>query len=122
MVVMATRSAVHDVVAAARRAHRPLPSVSTDGLDVGPRVQLSVRMPDRLRAAVAETAAAQGCSVTDYVVDALARALRRDNDSTWAIREALLDEVRPELSLAVTDLADEVDAIDRDEASWQSRP
>ena len=93
-----------ETIDAARRAapSRP-PSIGTVGLDDGPEVQLSVRVPEALRAAVAATAAAEGMTVTAFVAQALRQAVTEANDSFTGLAAELSRGLRAELRSAVED-------------------
>lgn len=89
-------------IEAARRAepiggHRP----DTSTLDSGPEVQVSVRVPESLRSAVASTATAQGMTVTAFVERALHRAVIEANDSFAGLAADLGRRVRAEIRSAI---------------------
>ena len=69
----------------------------------GPEVQLSVRVAEGLRSAVASTAKAQGLTVTAFVERALHRAVVESNDSFAGLVADLARNVRAELRSAIED-------------------
>jgi len=69
----------------------------------GPEVQLSVRVAEGLRSAVASTAKAQGLTVTAFVERALHRAVVESNDSFAGLAADLARNVRAELGSALED-------------------
>jgi hypothetical protein len=75
----------------------------TSPLRGGPQVQLSVRVAEGLRSAVASTASAQGLTVTAFVERALHRAVVESNDSFAGLATHLARNVRAELRSAIDD-------------------
>ena len=69
----------------------------------GPEVQLSVRVAEGLRSAIASTANAQGLTVTAFVDRALRRAVVESNDSFAGLAADLARNVRAELRSAIED-------------------
>ncbi len=108
-----------DAIEAARRGtpaqEGPL---DTSALHDGPEVQLSVRVAEGLRSAVASTANAQGLTVTAFVERALRRAVVESNDSFVGLAADLERNVRAELRSAIEDGAyrEAVAEVDREEA------
>jgi hypothetical protein len=104
----------------AARAAAPPPGRSLDplGLDEGSEVQLSVRVPEGLRTAVASTAAARRMTVTAFVESALRRAVTDANDSFAGLATELARRVRAEIRSAIDDgtYRDIADAVGREEA------
>ena len=93
-----------DAIELARRgtpAQQGLPD--TSALHDGPEVQLSVRVAEGLRSAVAATANAQGLTVTAFVERALHRAVVETNDSFAGLAADLARNVRAELGSAIED-------------------
>ena len=84
----------------------------------GPEVQLSVRVAEGLRSAVASTANAQGLTVTAFVERALHRAVVESNDSFLGLAADLARNVRAELRSAIADGAyrEAAAAVERQEA------
>jgi len=95
-------SAFSDAIEA---AHRATPAregpPDTSALHDGPEVQLSVRVAEGLRSAVASTAHAQGLTVTAFVERSLRRAVVESNDSFAGIAADLARNIRTELRSAV---------------------
>jgi hypothetical protein len=77
--------------------------LNTSALHDGPEVQLSVRVAQGLRSAVASTASAQGLTVTAFVEQALHRAVVESNDSFAGLAAELARNVRAELRSAIDD-------------------
>lgn len=108
-----------DAVEAARRGtpaqERPL---DTSALYDGSEVQLSVRIAEGLRSAVASTANAGGLTVTAFVERALQRAVIEANDSFAGLAATLAGNVRAELHSAIKDGAyrEAVSEVEREEA------
>ncbi|HVA43187.1 MAG TPA: hypothetical protein VNF50_06880 [Acidimicrobiales bacterium] len=97
-------SRFEEQIEAARRAASSRPqSLGTSPLDVGPAVQLSVRLPATLRAAVASTAAVQSMTVTAFVTHALRLAISEANDSFVGLAAELSRNLRAELRSAIED-------------------
>jgi hypothetical protein len=93
-----------DAIEAARRSSaRSGQPFNTSSLGVGPEVQLSVRVPEGLRSAVASTAAAQTMTVTAFVEQALRRAVIEFNDSFAGLAADLERNVRAEIRSTVED-------------------
>lgn len=84
----------------------------------GPRVQLSVRVSEELRSAVASVADARGLTVTAFVEGALQRAVVEASDSFAGLAAELGRNLRAELASAVEDGAYRQAAaeVDREEA------
>jgi hypothetical protein len=84
------------------------------------QVQLSVRVPERLRSSVTSTAKAQGLNVTTFVEQALQRAVTEANESFAGLAAELARNIRSELRSAVEDGAYREAAADveRQEARW----
>lgn len=78
-------------------------SLDTASLRDGREVQLSVRVPEGLRLAVASTAAVQGMTVTAFVERALRRAVIESNDSFAGLAAELARHVRDELHSLIGD-------------------
>jgi hypothetical protein len=93
-----------DAIEAARRSDtvREDP-LDTSALDGGREVQLSVRVAEGLRSAVASAANAQGLTVTAFVERALHRAVVESNDSFAGLAARLARNVRAELRSALED-------------------
>jgi hypothetical protein len=93
-----------DAIEAARRAastrEHPLDTSSLNG---GPEVQLSVRVSEGLRSAVASTAAAQQMTVTAFVDRALHQAVIEANDSFAGLAADLSRNVRAEIRSTIED-------------------
>lgn len=85
------------IEAARRRTPAQEGALDTSALHDGPEVQLSVRVAERLRSAVASTANAQGLTVTAFVERALYRAVVESNDSFAGLAADLARNVRAEL-------------------------
>jgi hypothetical protein len=93
-----------EAIEAARLSSPPRnQTVDTLHLDAGPEVQLSVRMPENLRAAVASTAAARRTTVTAFVAGALRRAVVEANDSFGGLRDELSRHAIAEIRSVVDD-------------------
>jgi hypothetical protein len=91
-----------DAIEAARSAAPPGKGLlHVAGHDDGSVVQLSVRVTEGLRSAVASTAAAQGMTVTAFVEQTLRRAVTEANDSFAGLAAALALNVRAELRAAI---------------------
>lgn len=116
---MAVMSRFADAVEAARRG-APVEQVllDTSTLHDGPEVQLSVRVAEGLRSAVAATANAQGLTVTAFVERALERAVVEANDSFAGLAATLARELRAELHAAVKggQYREAASEVDREEA------
>jgi len=101
---MGSMSRFADAIEAARRGtlaqEGPL---DTSALHNGPEVQLSVRLAEGLRSAVASTANAQGLTMTAFVERALHRAVVESNDSFAGLAADLARNVRVELRSAIED-------------------
>jgi hypothetical protein len=116
---MGSMSRFADAIEAARRStpanEGPLDTLA---LQDGPEVQLSVRVHDGLRSAVASTANAQGLTVTAFVERALHRAVVESNDSFAGLAADLAHNVRAELRSAVEDGAyrEAAAAVEREDA------
>ncbi len=84
----------------------------------GREVQLSVRVAEGLRSAVASTASAQGLTVTAFVERALQRAVVEARDSFVGLAADLARNVRAELRSAIEDGAyrEAAAAVEREEA------
>ncbi len=91
-------------------------------IDDGPAVQLSVRIPEGLRSAVAATAAAKNQTVTAFVDLALRRAVSVANDTFAGMAADMLDNLRRELAEAVAngEYAEAAQAVDRAEAEAEA--
>ena len=116
---MRLMSRFSDAVEEARRAspaHKG--GVDTSTLHDGPQVQLSVRVNEGLRAAVAATASAGSMTVTAFVERALQRAVEEANDSFAGLSAALTRNMRAELHSAITDgsYREAANEVDREEA------
>ena len=79
------------------------PSLDTSSLHDGPEVQLSVRVPEGLRTAVASTAAARAMTVAGFVERALQRAVIESNDSFAGLAADLARNVRAEMHSMIGD-------------------
>ncbi|MDE3204890.1 MAG: hypothetical protein KGQ66_11830 [Acidobacteriota bacterium] len=90
----------------------------TSTLHDGPEVQLSVRVAEGLRSAVASTASAQGLTVTAFVEQALQRAVAEASDSFVGLAADLARNVRAELRAAIEagDYREAAAAVEREEA------
>lgn len=77
--------------------------LDTSSLNDGPEVQLSVRVPEGLRSAVASTAAVQAMTVTAFVERALQRAVVESNDSFAGLAADLTRNVRTEIRSTIED-------------------
>lgn len=86
-----------------RAAPATPPTVDTAALDRGPVVQLSVRVPDALRTAVASTAAAQAVTVSAFVEAALRNAVADANDSFAGEAAELTGLLRAEIAAVIAD-------------------
>lgn len=108
-----------DAIEAARQGV-PVPktTVSTSTLQDGPEVQLSVRVPQGLRSAIASTANAQSLTVTTFVERALRRSVAEANDSFAGLAADLARHVRAELRSAIDEGAysDAAAEVEREEA------
>jgi hypothetical protein len=97
-------SRFEEQIKAARRAASSRPqSLATSSLDDGPEVQLSVRLPETLRAAIASTAAAESMTVTAFVTRALRLAISETNDSFVGLAADLSRNLRAELRSTIED-------------------
>jgi hypothetical protein len=117
---MAIVSRFADAIDAARSAaptaDYPEPAAA---FDYGPEVQLSVRVPEGLRSAVASTAAAQKMTVTAFVDRALRSAVTEANDSFAGLAADLARNVRAELRAAIDDgTYREASAAVEQEGAW----
>jgi small-conductance mechanosensitive channel len=88
----------------------------------GEEVQLSVRLPAGLRAAVAEVAARRKQSVTAFVTETLERAVQEAADPFAALAAELARQTRAVLAEAVdsrayAEAAGQVDAAERESAA-----
>ena len=88
----------------------------------GDEVQMSVRLPAGLRAAVAEAAGRRQKSVTLFVIEILERAVREESDPFTGLAADLAGHTRALLAEAVgagryAEAAAEVDAAERDSAA-----
>lgn len=93
-----------EAIEAARRGAPPQGQLlDTSALHDGPEVQMSVRVAEGLRSAVASTANAQGLTVTAFVERALRRAVVESNDSFAGLAADLERNVRTVLRSAVED-------------------
>jgi hypothetical protein len=108
-----------DAIETARRG-APARAIAPDmsALHDGPEVQLSVRVAEGLRSAVASTANAQGLTMTAFVERALHRAVVESSDSFAGLAAHLARNVRAELRSAVEDGAyrEAAAAVEREEA------
>lgn len=108
-----------DAIEAARgNAATRRPSLDTSSLNGGPEVQLSVRVPEGLRSAVASTAGFQALTVTAFVARALERAVIEFNDSFAGLAADLASNVRAEIRSTVEDntYRSAATEVDREEA------
>lgn len=108
-----------DAIDAARRGTPAQQgALGTPGLHDGPDVQLSVRLAEGLRSAVATAARAQGLTVTAFVERALGRAVVESNDSFAGLAADLARNVRAELRSAIEDGAyrEAAAEVEREEA------
>lgn len=116
---MASMSRFSDAIEAARGS-TPAQTAppDTSALHDGSEVQLSVRVAEGLRSAVASTAKAQGLTVTAFVERALHRAVAESNDSFAGLAADLARNVRAELRSAIDDGAyrDAAAEVEREEA------
>ncbi|MGH9095351.1 MAG: hypothetical protein ACRDXE_09350 [Acidimicrobiales bacterium] len=83
----------------------------------GPEVQLSVRLPAGLRAAVTEAASRRGQTLTAFVSEILRHAVVADADPFLGMATDLADQIRAALGAAVADgdyatVAAEVDSAE----------
>ena len=88
----------------------------------GEQVQLSVRLPEGLRAAVADVAARRGQSLTAFVIETLERAVREASDPFAGLAAELARQTRVVLAEAVdsgayAEAAAEVDAAEQESAT-----
>jgi hypothetical protein len=88
----------------------------------GEEVQLSVRLPAGLRAAVADVAARRKQSVTSFVTETLERAVYEASDPFVALAAELARQTRAVLAGAVdsgayAEAAADVDAAERESAA-----
>src|SRR5271169_600584 len=116
---MGSVSRFADAIEVARRgnpAQEGPPAMSA--LYDGPEVQLSVRVAEGLRSAVASTASAQGLTVTAFVERALHRAVVESNDSFAGVAADLARNVRAQLRSAIDDGAyrEAAAEVEREEA------
>ena len=108
-----------DAIEAARRGMPPQQgTLGTSELHQGPEVQLSVRVAEGLRSAVATAANAQGLTVTAFVERELRRAVVESNDSFAGLAADLARNVRAELRSAIEDGAyrEAAAEVEREEA------
>lgn len=108
-----------EAIETARREVSSQPrSIDTASLHDGPEVQLSVRVAEGLRSAVASTAAVRGMTVTAFVGWALQRAVIESNDSFAGLAADLARNVRAEISSLIEDGAyrEAVPEIEHEEA------
>lgn len=108
-----------DAIEAARRSMPAQEgSLDTSALHDGPEVQLSVRVAEGLRFAVASTANAQGLTVTAFVERALHRAVAESNDSFVGLAADLARNVRAEFRSMIEDgtYREAAADVERDEA------
>ncbi len=93
-------------------------SLDTSTLHDGPEVQLSVRVPEGLRTAVASTAAAQAMTVAGFVERALQRAVIDSNDSFAGLAADLARTVRAEVHSMIGDdtYREAASEVEREEA------
>lgn len=83
----------------------------------GEQVQLSVRLPEGLRAAVADTAARRGLSLTAFVTETLEQAVHEASDPFAGLAADLARRTRAALATAIesgayADAAAEIDAAE----------
>jgi hypothetical protein len=91
-----------DLLARARaRLDLPSPLEPYDGDDDEDPVQLSVRLPPRLRHDIAQVARRNGQTITRFVVASLEDAVRVASDPFAGIAARMTDEFRAELGRAV---------------------
>jgi len=92
--------------------------LDTSVLDDGREVQLSVRVSEVLRSAVASTASAQGMTMAAFVERALRRAVVEANDSFSGVAADIERNVRAALRSAVEDGAyrEAAAEVEREEA------
>jgi hypothetical protein len=88
----------------------------------GEQVQLSVRLPEGLRAAVADAAARRHQSLTAFVTETLERAVREASDPFAGLAAELARQARSVLADAVdsgayAEAAAEIDAAEQDSAT-----
>jgi len=88
----------------------------------GEQVQLSVRLPEGLRAAVAESAARRHQSLTAFVIETLERAVREEADPFTRLAAELARQAREVLAEAVdsgayAEAAAEIDASEQESAT-----
>ena len=79
----------------------PTPLMPYDGDDDEDPVQLSVRLPPRLRHDIAQVARRNGQTVTSFVVESLEDAVRVATDPLAGIAARMAAEFRAELGRAV---------------------
>jgi uncharacterized protein (DUF1778 family) len=103
------------------RLDLPTPLVPYDGDDDDDLVQLSVRLPPRLRHDIAQVARRNGQTVTNFVVESLEEALRVATDPFAGIAARMTAEFRAELGRAVDSgaYAEAAAAVDRTEG-WDT--
>ena len=99
------------------RLDLPMPLEPYDGGDDDDPVQLSVRLPPRLRHDIAQVARRNGQTVTSFVVESLEDAIQVASDPFAGIAARMTAEFRAELGRAVdsgayADAAAEVDRIE----------
>lgn len=99
------------------RLDLPMPLEPYDGGDDDHPVQLSVRLPPRLRHDIAQVARRNGQTVTSFVVESLEDAVRVASDPFAGIAARMTAEFRAELGRAVdsgayADAAAEIDRIE----------
>jgi hypothetical protein len=88
----------------------------------GEQVQLSVRLPEGLRAAVADAAARRHQSLTAFVIETLERAVREESDPIAGLAAELARQTRVLLAEAVdsgayAEAAAQVDAGEEESAT-----
>jgi len=88
----------------------------------GEQVQLSVRLPEGLRAAVAEVAASRHQSLTAFVIETLERTVREASDPFARLATELARQIRVALGAAVdsgayAEAAANVDAAEQESAT-----
>jgi len=108
-----------DAIKAARQgAPAQKGPLDTSVLHGGREVQLSVRVPEVLRSAVASTASAQGTTMAAFVERALRRAVVEANDSFSGLAADLERNMRAALRSAVEDGAyrEAAAQVEREEA------